>query len=248
MGGESREAESVCRFLDWDSQFFGFRIGRVVERTLSLEEMEWVSAWCQRESIRCLYFECDPGDDSSVRLAERTGFQLVDVRLEFSKRMAPETVTSTWTDGLRIRQWVEADLPTLGAISETAYRDTRFWHDLNFPRERVTALYRDWIINSCHGFADRVFVADYDGEPVGFLTCGFDSPNARRIGLVGVSSEARGKGVGRALVEAAIDDAISRGCELLEVATQARNISAQRLYQRSGFTTCSTSLWYHLWR
>jgi dTDP-4-amino-4,6-dideoxy-D-galactose acyltransferase len=247
MAAERTGIDPLCRLLDWDTQFFGFRIGRVIPPVLSVDDMAGVSDWCRRESIRCLYFSCDPGDDRSSRLAEGAGFHLVDVRLDFSKRIGHKGKTRTSTTGLAVRQWVEADLPALESISATAYSDTRFWHDPKFPGERVTALYRQWIVNSCRGFADRVFVTEYEGQPVGFVTCSLDAPGVGRIGLVGVRSDMRGKGAGRALVEAATDYAVERGWTRIEVATQARNLSAQRLYQRLGFTTCSTSLWYHWW-
>jgi hypothetical protein len=38
-----------------------------------------------------------------------------------------------------------------------------------------------------------------------------------------------------------------RGASVLTVATQARNIAAQRLYQRAGFLTSSVRVWYHRW-
>jgi ribosomal protein S18 acetylase RimI-like enzyme len=33
----------------------------------------------------------------------------------------------------------------------------------------------------------------------------------------------------------------------VSVVTQGRNVAAQRLYQRAGFVTASTQLWYHRW-
>jgi hypothetical protein len=33
----------------------------------------------------------------------------------------------------------------------------------------------------------------------------------------------------------------------VEVVTQARNFTAQRLYQRSGFVTANVQLWFHKW-
>jgi ribosomal protein S18 acetylase RimI-like enzyme len=37
------------------------------------------------------------------------------------------------------------------------------------------------------------------------------------------------------------------GVEVVSVVTQARNVRAQRLYQRYGFTTRSVKLWFHRW-
>src|SRR5437016_5869079 len=189
MGAERSDAGPLCNLLDWDTRFFGFRIGRSIPYSLSMGIMDSVSEWCQRESIRCLYFLCSAIDDVSSRVAERAGFQLVDVRFDFSKKIRHEGETLSSPPGLTLREWLAADIPTLESISETAFGGTRFWHDQNFPRDRVAALYRHWIVNSCRGFADVVLVAEYEGEPVGFITCIFDTSDAGRIGLVGIRSD-----------------------------------------------------------
>ena len=50
-----------------------------------------------------------------------------------------------------------------------------------------------------------------------------------------VRAEARGSGLGRALVSAAIDRARERGCRRLELDTAADNATAQGLYRSLGF-------------
>jgi GNAT superfamily N-acetyltransferase len=45
----------------------------------------------------------------------------------------------------------------------------------------------------------------------------------------------RGRGVGRTLIEAAIDQARQRGYSILTVATAAADIGNLRFYQRAGF-------------
>jgi ribosomal protein S18 acetylase RimI-like enzyme len=50
-----------------------------------------------------------------------------------------------------------------------------------------------------------------------------------------VRAEARGSGLGRALVSAAIDRARERGCRRLELDTAADNAAAQGLYRSLGF-------------
>ena len=56
-----------------------------------------------------------------------------------------------------------------------------------------------------------------------------------------VSDDARGKGVGAALVEAALERARVRGCRRIELDTSESNQSALRLYERFGFSTSSKS-------
>ncbi len=53
--------------------------------------------------------------------------------------------------------------------------------------------------------------------------------------LLGVKPEFRGQGLGRALVAAAIDDAIRSGSSKMLLWTQATMHAAQRLYEVSGF-------------
>lgn len=80
--------------------------------------------------------------------------------------------------------------------------------------------------------ASRVYHAG--GEPAGVVLVtrrGWTS----RIGAMGVATPLRGKGVGRRMLQAALDDARARGdrAVLLEVFEQ--NESAVRLYERLGF-------------
>ena len=44
-----------------------------------------------------------------------------------------------------------------------------------------------------------------------------------------------------------IEELYKDGITYIDVVTQGRNYSAQRLYQRCGFITQSTELWYHKW-
>ena len=80
-----------------------------------------------------------------------------------------------------------------------------------------------------------------DGTPVGFacLYWTFSSVSAADIALMNdlfVASEARGKGVGRALIDAAVEAARDRGCHHLEWYTAPDNATAQRLYDATGAT------------
>ena len=59
------------------------------------------------------------------------------------------------------------------------------------------------------------------------------------IGMM-VRTEARGQGVGRALLEAAITEARRAGLETLTLTVTAGNANAVALYQRAGFVAWGT--------
>jgi GNAT superfamily N-acetyltransferase len=92
------------------------------------------------------------------------------------------------------------------------------------------------------GQTDRVFVAigEANREPLGLLSlhrfAGLhdDAPVALITALV-VAQRARGLGVGRRLVDRAVDAARGWGCTRLMVTTHVRRADAHAFYERIGF-------------
>jgi len=86
---------------------------------------------------------------------------------------------------------------------------------------------------------DRVVVAVLDNEVVGLAqlhaspTIEYERPAAKISALV-VDESHRGKGIGRALVEAMEAEARARRCVLLFLTTAARREDAQAFYRRVG--------------
>jgi GNAT superfamily N-acetyltransferase len=86
---------------------------------------------------------------------------------------------------------------------------------------------------------DRVLVAEVDGDVVGVAHLQVtpalerDRP-AAKLGVLVVAEEQRGRGVGRALVEATEAEARLRGCELLFLTTAERRDDAHAFYERVG--------------
>jgi ribosomal protein S18 acetylase RimI-like enzyme len=134
------------------------------------------------------------------------------------------------------------------ALAASAYQDTRFYYDLRFPREKCALLYQLWIEKAVTSSEEEVIVAEVNGQVCGYITCDLSAtPESGSIGLVGVSAPNHNKGVGTALVEAAVAWFSARGVSEITVVTQARNIAGQRLYQRCGFRTAEVNIWYHKW-
>ena len=94
---------------------------------------------------------------------------------------------------------------------------------------------------------DGLLLAAWDvhtDEPVGFATLfwTFSSVRAREVALMNdlfVVEDARGRGVGRALVDAAREATRRRGLHVLSWMTSPDNATAQRLYDRLGATRSS---------
>ncbi|MEQ9334215.1 GNAT family N-acetyltransferase [Thalassobaculum sp.] len=94
---------------------------------------------------------------------------------------------------------------------------------------------------------DAVLVATMDGRMVGLIALHWatmlhqPAPTARIATLV-VADDARGRGVGRTLVEAGAEAARRAGCAILELTTALHRADAVAFYEAIGFTASSTRL------
>ena len=238
--------------LAWDTDFFSIPIGRITVPCLDPETVSAVFQEADREQVRCLYFEADPNDLTTVMTVEEFGFHLVDVRVvleyPFENRPAP----SLWypvSPELVINPATASDLPRLEEIAIEVGQFSRYTFDNHFGPGEEGRLYRTWIRNSVDGFADAVLVArwgDRTGQPIGLITCNMHD-QVGDIGLAGVHHDYRQKGVGTGLVQAALNWSRGQNNNKMQVVTQARNVPAQRLYQQMGFFTRSMTLYYHKW-
>lgn len=234
-------SELHCRLLQWDTEFFGFRIARVSKLHLACEDMRTVLDWCAREHIRCLYLLAASDDSTTIQLAENHDFHLADIRVTLERPIATALQQSS---GIRLAR--EGDIPALVSIARASHTDSRFYFDTGFPRERSDALYEAWIENSCHGYAQTVLVAERHTKLAGYITC-HRQQREGQIGLLAVADWARGTGVATSLIDGFWQTFQHAGVTHVTVVTQGRNIASQRLYQRCGFLTKSVELWYHRW-
>ena len=218
------------RVLDWDSEFWGVRIAQLS----SVDE----DGWAQEQGVACAYLLVPSADAGQAHRAEAAGYRLMDVRVELD---VPVTGCPA-----AVRPHREADVDRLRTIARTNHRDTRFYADPRFPRDRCDEHYDTWIRRSCEGWADAVLVADADGKAAGYVSVHRRADHGS-IGLIGVDGSARSRGLGEALVRGALDWCARDSLPECRVVTQGRNVAAQRVFQRCGFRTRSVGLWFHKW-
>ncbi|MCX6545108.1 MAG: GNAT family N-acetyltransferase [Acidobacteria bacterium] len=230
--------------LPWDTHFFSRSIGTVTRRRITRKLASFIEADCERAGIECLYYLADCHDQESVIAAEAHGFTFVDIRLTFETDL---DAVQPHSDFGHVRLSVPTDIDRLSAIAGNSYAVSRYYFDKHFPEAICKRFYSEWLEKSCRGYASAVLVATDQNEPMGYVTCQIRDNATGAIELVGVSEQARGRSFGKALVQAALDWFRSQGMRRATVVTQGRNHGAQRLYQRCGFVTAETALWYHRW-
>jgi len=240
--------DNLCRFLAWDSNFFGFKIAQLSIDLLKPEYVAQIDDWCHRNGISCLYFLADFNSPESIEIAEQNNFHLVDVRIEMELKINKSHSLEYQYENLVLRDFKRDDMSFLQDIAKNSFTSSRFYFDKRFPRNLCDSFYATWIKVSCEGYAQKVLVAELGKKVVGFITCHLEEDNGiGRIGLLGLSSEMRGKSIGQIIIHQASDWFLSKKAKLVRIVTQGRNVAAQRLYQKCGFITKSVYLWYHKW-
>jgi len=232
-------------FCHWDSVHFGLRIGRVLPTTLDAELSKEALDWANESSLNCLYLLLDSRDATGIRLANESGYRIVDVRVTLSAKLAnlgeiPGAVREANTN----------DLPYLRELAKRSHRSSRFYADGNFSEIACDELFATWIERSVREreFAGVVFVPLLEGDrPGGYITCAVKN-GMGEIGLIAVDKTASRSGLGTALLATSAKWFREQGLEHVSVVTQGSNIPALRMYERFGFRIESTQLWFHWWR
>lgn len=132
-----------------------------------------------------------------------------------------------------VRAGGPGDIPACRGIAAEALRWDRFHADPRIDNGAADGLKADWIENDLKGRADRTFVAETGGAVVGFCAM-LLRPDLAVIDLIAVAPGEQGKGIGRALVAAAIDhyrDSVAA----IRVGTQAANPQSLTFYHSLGF-------------
>jgi dTDP-4-amino-4,6-dideoxy-D-galactose acyltransferase len=241
---EAKASASPGSVLPWDSEFFGFRIGRLESRRLTASTLHTALTWAVAERLRCAYFFADATCPETLSHAHEGGFRFVDLRMELAVTL---NGTAPHATAAEFRPATAVDLPVIESLSRIAHHDTRFFKDTGFPANQAAELYVEWIRRDFR--VNRIFVvSDRVNGIGGYVTCQADEdPTVGRIGLIAVAETERRRGLGRELVNGALQWFQHNGCTEVRVVTQASNIPAQRVYQALGFRTSETSATFHRW-
>ena len=236
------------RPLPFDSNAYSFAMGRiewVVSEDLWEPARERVARRvlidAEAAVLHHLTWRINAADYPLCRLAEELGFRYVAGFCGLARAVDGREPDAD----LNVGPAHARDLQRLEHIVRDAFsHGTRFHQDPALPASGTQRLHRSWMANCINGVAaDLVLVyREKNGLPLGFITVQVDSAAGRHlgecrgsIGLFAVATEARGKGVGAALLGGALSWFRGRSVARVNVGTEVTNLGAQKSYLRAGF-------------
>lgn len=237
------------KILDWDSEFFGFTVVRILPDTLRIEELEETLSCMQQENVSLAYWALNPDAGESQEAARFCGGVLADKQVTFVIDAEDIRAKSLLTvSSVLVEEYTDIlPTPEMENLAIQAGIYSRFKLDPRFPEGRFVELYKLWIQNSVNKkIADSVLVVRDEGKVVGMVTIGQKGDRAD-IGLIAVDASMRKRRLGLSLVCAAQEWALSKGFSVAQVVTQKDNFSACQLYKKCGYCVDKVEDIYHFW-
>jgi dTDP-4-amino-4,6-dideoxy-D-galactose acyltransferase len=227
--------------LAWDSEFFGYPVGRL---HYPLEtEADWTRAcgWLARQPIKLGYYT-GPQPLPANWPAAGYAAHLVEERLSYRKAVQagpPPAAVAVYPPA--------APEPALVALALAAGEHSRFNTDPQVGRAKFEALYTLLITNLASGqLGQTVLVARTNDQLQGLVTVGAREGRAE-VGLLAVNAGQRRLGLGRQLLQAAENWAAEQKLTDLQVVIQKTNQPAARLCQKAGLVLAGQEFAYHFW-
>jgi ribosomal protein S18 acetylase RimI-like enzyme len=154
---------------------------------------------------------------------------------------------------MNIRPYRESDRPALKAITVEAFASVAI--DSNIEKVFGVIAGHDWrwrkarqIDEDCEAPGSAIWVAEYgQGAIVGYITTRLDGEAG--IGWIhnlAVTAGLRGQGVGRRLIQHALEKFRAAGLELARIETLDQNPVGQHLYPDCGFVEVARQLHFAL--
>lgn len=239
----------MIKLLDWDTKFFGFKVGQLTLRELSEGDINAYLNYLKDNNFRLVYILNSnkteiPTKKNIIYELNNRNVKLVDEKVIFEKLLNyshdVESDIQAYSDSAEYRE-------TLYKLAYLSGQYSRFKLDENFSSGKFEEMYKLWIDNSVNKkIADEIFVYQAEGNICGFVTIKIDQ-DIGKIGLISVDPKFQGLSIGRKLINSCEVYCYSNDVRSLEVPTQLRNKGAFDFYIKCGFNVKEVIEIYHLW-
>lgn len=226
----------------FDTEILGYKVAKITNIEASgdnvsiLQNIHALNKNLKESNIKYATYRVNANNYPIIHALEKSGYILVDglISLETTINLEQQDTNN------HVRTATEDDLKSLLELAGSMFNNvTRYYHDPIIPKDKADLIYKKWITNTLHGtFGDAILMWEEKNKILGFITL----DKKGQIPFVGVSKEARGKGIGRSLLYASFARFKKWGVDTLNIDTQMGNIPALRAYQGVGFKIVNSHL------
>jgi dTDP-4-amino-4,6-dideoxy-D-galactose acyltransferase len=229
--------------LDWDSEFFGLRIGRVCLDGATPKSLADIDEEARDRGFECLYGTLDASEAveaTTAYVAQQFGHRLVEVSQLFTRKAAPYVPPKPTT--ATVRRGTLADVEHLEGAFEVLAPWSRFGADPRFGLDAAERMHRAWVERAARDTDQRLLaIAEDESGIIGVSTNVWGA--VPRVDFMGVT--APGSGAAQALMGALMDWADEGETQAGPCA--ARNIAVLRYVEGCGFRVSRVQYLFHRW-
>ena len=248
----------MVKKADYDSEHFGLGIGKLELAIFSPDTnpknrqnvFETMKSEATSQNLDVIFSRVGLHQFRIIQSLEKAGAILTDVLLTFYINVKDGIELVAPSSSGEVVEANSRSAPELMEVARQIFKTDRFHADPNLPKNKSDEFYAKWVLNSLNRFDDKILVAKKGDEILGFVTCKIqrvsNDYNYGVIDLIGVKNEHANKGIGFLLVAKALEWFLNF-TKSVYVGTQAINLPAVRLYERTGFGQVYVESALHLW-
>jgi len=233
---------------DIDSKRFGIKVAKINQfKNDPLELLKNAKA----QGIDLIMSRVPISEIALINTLEKIGFRLKDVQLTYNSNLA---IIPEQTENMEflLRDALSTDAEQISLIAEQAFQHYGHYYADERLRNETSSIYKEWALKSCSNkdIADKIIVAELEGEVIGFLTFKIQE-NANgtfAIGGIGaVSPKSHKMGVFRAINIEGMKWCKSAGIGRVEHNVLTTNFPVNSTYSKLGFTVIRSEATLHCW-
>ncbi len=229
--------------LDWDTNYFGVKSGKVVlNELIDDNDLKSILKWSKNYEFVTIQ-NSNNISDNNIMIGKTKAF-LTDVNVQFEKKV--DKSVRSYEKKITIENNCKKNEKLLD-IARNAYIYSRFINDINLDKNKSKLLYYNWLKNSFNN--ENKYISYYKEKDtyLGYCLFHFDEDGCV-IELIAADLNHKRSGVGSKLLDSIYYMCNEQNIDNLYVGTQLDNIPAQNFYTKNGFKVKTYNSIYHLWK
>jgi dTDP-4-amino-4,6-dideoxy-D-galactose acyltransferase len=233
------------KHLDWDSNFFGFKIGRIIFDNFDETNVQSLLDEKKTENYQLIYIFTKSTLTNVDFLLKNKG-KLVDQKITFRFEEISNSQSESKHPAISTYKNEKLDKDLLELALQSGHF-SRFFLDNNFKKGAFEKMYTLWIENSINKkIADDIIIFQENKQISGMVTVKY-AEKVATIGLIAVHLNERSKNIGTHLLNELKHQIQAKNIQFIDVATQKDNEQACRFYEKNNFFALKTDFIYHFW-
>jgi len=231
--------------VPWDSQIFGVPVAQISELQVhdarrAAHDYAQFARWCTEQGIALCSCRLPAERMADSLFLQDRGFRFIE--LNYLPRLNGIQAMQLPESDIQVLPAAAADRELLADMAGQVLRYGRFHQDPRIDPALGDRRYRAWMTNAFTRPTQRVLKCVLAGEIVAFFVVEHPEPTHCFWSLVGLAPGLQGKGLGKRVWRAVLDQHRSDGIDTVSTSISSHNVAAFNLYVALGFRFPQPSL------